>query len=47
VEEVLSQISNLGFPIAVSIYLLVRFENKIESLTISINELTRVIETLK
>ncbi|MDK2919897.1 MAG: hypothetical protein PWQ37_2630 [Candidatus Petromonas sp.] len=46
-EEIYAQIANLGFPIAVSIYLLVRFENKLESLTISINELTKVIENIK
>jgi hypothetical protein len=46
-EEIYVQIANLGFPIAVSIYLLVRFENKLESLTISINELTKVIENIK
>lgn len=46
-EEIYVQIANLGFPIAVSIYLLVRFENKLESLTISINEITKVIENIK
>ncbi|MGI6486207.1 MAG: YvrJ family protein [Tepidanaerobacteraceae bacterium] len=46
-EELTAQIANVGFPIAVSIYLLVRFESKMESLTNSINELSRVIEALK
>lgn len=45
-EEMYTHIANLGFPIAVSIYLLVRIENKLENLTISINELTKVIETM-
>ncbi len=47
VEEIYAQIANLGFPIAVSIYLLVRIEGKLEKLTISINELTKVIEKIK
>ncbi len=46
-EELMAQVANVGFPIAVSIYLLVRVEAKIESLTSSINELSRVIEALK
>lgn len=35
-----SIISNLGFPIAISIYLLVRIEGKLQGLTDSINELS-------
>ncbi|SHF65728.1 YvrJ protein family protein [Caldanaerobius fijiensis DSM 17918] len=46
-EDILSQVANLGFPIVVSIYLLVRIENKLDTLTQSINELARVIDTLK
>lgn len=46
-EQVYTQIANLGFPIAVSIYLLVRIEGKLENLTISINELSKVIENIK
>lgn len=42
-EEIYSNIANLGFPIAVSIYLLVRIEGKLDSLTQSINELSNVI----
>lgn len=42
-EEIYSSIANLGFPIAVSIYLLVRIEGKLDSLTQSINELSNVI----
>lgn len=40
-------IGNVGFPIAVSIYLLVRIEGKLESLTFSINNLSAVINNLK
>jgi len=37
-------IENYGFPILVSIYLLVRFEKKLDSLADSINKLIVVIE---
>jgi hypothetical protein len=43
VEEMLAPIANLGFPIVVSIYLLVRVENKLDKLSDSINELARVL----
>jgi len=46
-EAIYTQIANLGFPIAVSIYLLVRIESKLENLTISINELAKDIENFK
>lgn len=40
-------IANVGFPMAVSIYLLVRIESKLESLTASISELSNNIMNLK
>ena len=42
-QEMLIQIGNFGFPIIVSMYLLTRVEAKMEALTLSIHELTRVI----
>ncbi|MDO5690643.1 MAG: YvrJ family protein [Tissierellia bacterium] len=42
-EVILQSISNLGFPIALSVYLLVRLEGKMEELTGSIHELTSAI----
>lgn len=42
-NEVFAGIANLGFPIVVSIYLLVRVEGKLDSLTNSINELAKAI----
>jgi len=42
-QEIVAQVANVGFPIVVSIYLLVRVEAKMESLTNSINELAKVI----
>ncbi len=46
-EVIEALIANVGFPVAVSIYLLVRLESKLESLTISINELSKNIIDLK
>lgn len=38
-----SIVANLGFPIAISLYLLVRIEGKLQALTDSINELSHNI----
>ncbi|EOC99401.1 YvrJ family protein [Caldisalinibacter kiritimatiensis] len=46
-EEIYTHIANLGFPIAVSVYLLVRIEGKLNNLTQSINELSKVIASMK
>ncbi|MDO4504201.1 MAG: YvrJ family protein [Clostridia bacterium] len=46
-EVIETLIANVGFPVAVSIYLLVRLESKLESLTTSINELSKNIIDLK
>ena len=40
-------IANVGFPIAISMYLLVRIEGKLGCLTDSINELSKNITTIK
>lgn len=45
-EDLLAQISNLGFPIVVSVYLLIRIEKKLTDLSNTINELTRAIDVL-
>ena len=42
-ENISAMIANLGFPIAVSIYLLIRIEGKMQALTDSINELSKNI----
>lgn len=44
-EEILRQIGDLGFPIILSMYLLVRIESKMEQLTVSIQQLTSVLES--
>ncbi|SEF39389.1 YvrJ protein family protein [Caloramator fervidus] len=46
-DNLLNQIANLGFPIVLSIYLLVRVEGKLEKLSESINELSKVIASFK
>ncbi|MGO1651702.1 YvrJ family protein [Senegalia sp. (in: firmicutes)] len=42
-EIIFTQIANLGFPIVVSIFLLVRIESKLTDITSSINKLTKAI----
>lgn len=42
-EELIKAVANLGFPIAISIFLLVRVESKMEKLTESINKLSTSI----
>lgn len=46
-EELYSSIANLGFPIVISMYLLIRIEGKLNQLTESIMELSKVISTIK
>ena len=43
-EELLSQIGNFGFPIILSMYLLIRIEGKIETLSATITHLSNVLE---
>lgn len=42
-DQVLAYAANYGFPMVISVYLLVRIEGKLEQLTASINDLTKVI----
>ncbi|MDY2737215.1 YvrJ family protein [Intestinibacter sp.] len=46
-EVIETLIANVGFPVAVSIYLLIRLESKLEGLTNSINELSNNIINIK
>lgn len=46
-EELISEIGNVGFPIVVAMYLLTRLEGKMSDLTLSINHLTDVLERNK
>jgi len=45
-EDVFTMIANLGFPIAISVFLLVRIEGRIEKLTESINVLSNTIASI-
>ncbi|NLM33811.1 MAG: YvrJ family protein [Clostridiales bacterium] len=42
-EELIKAIANVGFPIAVAAYLLIRIEGKIDKLTTSINQLATIL----
>ena len=42
-EQMLGFIANVGFPIVLSVYLLVRIEGKLDVLTSSIQELARAV----
>lgn len=46
-SEIQSLIANVGFPIAISMYLLVRIEGKLGKLTESIDELSKNIINIK
>ena len=46
-DEVYAYVANLGFPIVVSVYLLVRIEAKLEKLGVSIHELAQAISMLE
>lgn len=46
-EQLLGLIANMGFPIAVSVYLLVRVENRLMALAESIHELARAVNSMK
>lgn len=46
IEEIYTQISNLGFPIVVAFYLLVRVEGKLDKLSTCITDLSFSIERL-
>ena len=42
-EQLFGMIANVGFPIAISVYLLVRIENQLKNLDQSIQDLARTI----
>lgn len=44
--DVLNQIAQFGFPIVISLYLLIRMEQKIETLSTAITELNYNISTM-
>jgi hypothetical protein len=44
-NELLNLIANVGFPVAISTYLLIRLEKQIMILTYSINKLNTIVST--
>ena len=42
-DQLLGYVANYGFPMVISVYLLVRIEAKLENLSGSINDLAKVI----
>jgi flagellar biogenesis protein FliO len=42
-EDFLKAVANVGFPIAVAAYLLIRIESKMDSLAASINQLSTIL----
>lgn len=46
-SEIQTLIASVGFPIAISMYLLVRIEGKLQTLADSINELSKNILSMK
>ncbi|NPV27908.1 MAG: YvrJ family protein [Firmicutes bacterium] len=42
-EELVGQVANVGFPIVISIYLLVRIEKKLDDLTVAITQLGQIL----
>ncbi|WP_100012362.1 YvrJ family protein [Lentibacillus sediminis] len=43
-NDIAMLLGNFGFPILVSVYLLVRFEQKIGELTEKVNSMARIVE---
>ena len=45
INELINLIGNVGFPVAISAYLLIRLEKQINGLSSSINKLNTIIST--
>lgn len=45
-ENIIQLVGNVGFPIAISLYLLMRIESKLEVLTNSINNLSNAVNKI-
>ena len=43
-NEIVNLVGNMGFPIGITIYVLIRLESKMDKLNESINKLTNVID---
>lgn len=45
INELINLIASVGFPVAISAYLLIRLEKQVMALTFSINKLNTIIST--
>lgn len=45
INELVSLIGNVGFPVAISAYLLIRLEKQLASLSAAINKLNTIVST--
>ncbi|WP_090042778.1 YvrJ family protein [Clostridium frigidicarnis] len=45
-DDMVSLVSNVGFPIAITIFLLIRMEKKVDGLSTSISKLSTSVEKL-
>lgn len=45
INEISNMITNVGFPMAITVYLLIRLEKQLNSLTSSITKLNTIIST--
>lgn len=46
-SEFINIISNVGFPIFLTVYLLTRIEGKLDTLSVSINDLSKTISKME
>ena len=45
IKELMGMIGNVGFPVAISAYLLIRLEKQLASLSAAINKLNTIVST--
>lgn len=43
IQQIISILGNFGFPVVIAIYLLIRFEKRIENLTEAISQLQKIM----
>lgn len=42
INQIITMMGNFGFPVVIAVYLLLRFEKKIEELTEKINDIKKI-----
>jgi len=43
IQQIITILGNFGFPVVIAIYLLIRFEKRIENLTEAISQLQKIM----